>query len=402
MEGSDTQRLLILGGLSAIGPVSIDMYLPALPALAHDLEASASMAQLTVTACIVGLAAGQLITGAISDRHGRRAPLLLFTALYALASALCAVSPSIELLIVARLIQGLTGSAGIVIARAIVRDLYQGDKAQRFFSLLISTTSIAPVVAPLLGGQLLHATSWRGIFAVISALGVVLLVAVFLGVQETLPVRERHGGGVRHSMRIFGRLARDRQFAGYTLSAGLAFAAMFSYIAGSPFVLQENFGLSPQAFSVVFATNGLGIVAMGQLSGRLAGRVPARTTLLAGLTVSLTGATALLVAVLADAGLWAVLPSLFLVVSSIGLIMPNASMLALAGWPPAVAGSASALLGLVQFVFGGAASPLVGVAGPETAVPMAVLIAVLSASAMLAYASTSATPRLEPLSTQAP
>ena len=402
MERADTQRLLILGGLSAIGPVSIDMYLPALPELARDLDASASMAQLTVTACIVGLAVGQVLTGAISDRHGRRGPLLIFTALYAAASVLCAVAPGIELLIVARLLQGLAGSAGIVIARAIVRDVYEGDKAQRFFALLISTTSIAPVVAPLIGAQLLHATSWRGIFAVISALAVLLLVGVFLAVSETLPVQERHGGGIRHSARIFGELVGDRQFVGYTLSAGLAFAAMFSYIAGSPFVLQENFGLSPQAFSVVFATNGLGIVAMGQLSGHLAGRVPARTVLRAGLTVSLTGATTLLVAVLADAGLWAVLPSLFLVVSSIGLIMPNASMLALAGWPPAVAGSASALLGLVQFVFGGAASPLVGIAGPETAVPMAVLIAVLSGSAMLAYASTSRPARLEPCPGQAP
>jgi DHA1 family bicyclomycin/chloramphenicol resistance-like MFS transporter len=198
-------------------------------------------------------------------------------------------------------------------------------------------------------------------------------------------------------VRIFGRLAGDRRFVGYTLSAGLAFAAMFSYIAGSPFVLQEDFGLSPQEFSIVFATNGLGIVAMGQLSGRLAGRVEARAMLRAGLVVSLAGALSLLVAVLAGAGLWAVLPSLFLVVSSIGLIMPNASMLALAGWPPAVAGSASALLGLVQFVFGGAASPLVGVAGPETAVPMAIVIAALSASAMLAYASTSRPARGEQL-----
>jgi DHA1 family bicyclomycin/chloramphenicol resistance-like MFS transporter len=312
--------------------------------------------------------------------------------LYALASLGCAAAPSVEVLVGARLAQGLTGSAGIVIARAVVRDLYEGPAAARWFSLLLSVSALAPVLAPLIGGQLLHATSWRGIFAVIAALGVVLVVAVLLGVPETLPPAARRSGGVRDTVRVFGRLVADRHYIAYALCGGFAFAAMFAYIAGSPLVLQDAYGLSPQAFSVAFAANGLGIVAAGQLSGRLTERVPPRRLLRAGLALSLAGAVSLLVAVLADAGLAAVLPSLFLVVGSLGLIMPNSSALAMSSWPPALAGRASALLGLLQFVIGGAVSPLVGVAGSGTAVPMAIVIATLSSAAVLAYAATRTRP----------
>jgi MFS transporter, DHA1 family, multidrug resistance protein len=386
------RRLLILGGLTAIAPVSIDMYLPALPELADDLSAGASLTQLTVTACLVGLAVGQVLIGPVSDRFGRRGPLIVCCALYAVASLACAAAPSVELLVGARLAQGLSGSAGIVIARAVIRDLYDGAVAARYFALLLSVSALAPVLAPLIGGQLLHATSWRGIFTVLAGLGVVLVLAVLAGVPESLPREQRHGGGVRDTVRVFGRLVADRHYIAYALCGGFAFAAMFAYIAGSPLVLQDAYGLSPQTFSVAFAANGLGIVAAGQLSGRLAGRVAPRRLLRAGLALSLTGAVALLIAVLAGAGLAAVLPSLFLVVGSLGLIMPNSSALAMAAWPPAVAGRASALLGLLQFVIGGAVSPLVGVAGSDTALPMAIVIASLSSAAVLAYAATRARP----------
>jgi DHA1 family bicyclomycin/chloramphenicol resistance-like MFS transporter len=380
--------LIVLGGLTAIGPVSIDMYLPALPELAHDLSTSASTAQLTVTACMVGLAGGQVVTGPLSDQWGRRHPLLVCTALYALASVLCAVAPSAPALIAARLLQGTAGSAGIVIARAVVRDLYEGAAAARYFALLMSVAAAAPVLAPLAGGQLLHATSWRGIFAVIAGLGVLLFAAVLFGIRETLPAAARRAGALRDTVRVFRRLCADRQFVGYTLAGGLAFAAMFAYIAGSPFVLQEVYGLSPQEFSAAFAANGLGIVAAAQLSRSLAGRVPPRTVLRAGLAVSCTGAASLLIVVLGGVGLGGVLPALFLVVASVGLILPNSAALAMSGWPPAVAGSASSLLGLTQFVIGGAVSPLVGVAGPDTAVPMATAMALLAGAAVLAFLST--------------
>jgi DHA1 family bicyclomycin/chloramphenicol resistance-like MFS transporter len=318
------------------------------------------------------------------------------TALYVLASLACAVAPSAEVLLAARLAQGIAGSAGIAISRAVIRDLHEGAVAARFFALLMSVTALAPVLAPLAGAQLLHVTSWRGIFAAIAALAAVLLVAVVAGVRETLPAEERRPDALRQTLRVFRRLAADSHFAGYALAGGLAFAAMFAYIAGSPFVLQEAYGLSPQAFSVVFAANGLGIVAASQASGRLAGRVPLRTLLRVGLTTSSIGAATLLVAVLADVGLVAVIPSLFLVVASVGLILPNSAALAMSGWPPAVAGSASSLLGLIQFVIGGAVSPLVGVAGPDTAVPMAVAMALLAGSALIAFARTGRAGTLEP------
>jgi DHA1 family bicyclomycin/chloramphenicol resistance-like MFS transporter len=364
------------------------MYLPALPDLARELSVSASTAQLTVTACIVGLAGGQVVTGPLSDQLGRRLPLLVCTALYAVASLLCAAAPSAEVLIAARLAQGVAGSAGIVIARAVVRDLYEGATAARFFALLMSVAATAPVLAPVAGGQLLHVTSWRGIFAVIAALATFLFVAVLVGVRETLPADQRRGNAVRETVSVFRRLCADRLFLGYALAGGLAFAAMFAYISGSPFVLQERYGLSPQAFSAVFATNGVGIVAAAQLSGWLADRVAPRRVLRAGLVVSCTGAAGLLIAVLGGTGLALVLPPLFLVVASVGLILPNSAALAMSGWPPSVAGSASSLLGLIQFVIGGAVSPLVGIAGPDTAVPMATAIALLAGGALLAYAST--------------
>jgi MFS transporter, DHA1 family, multidrug resistance protein len=364
------------------------MYLPALPDLARDLSVSASTAQLTVTACIVGLACGQLLTGPLSDQVGRRRPLLVCTALYVLASVLCAAAPSAEVLIGARLAQGVAGSAGIVIARAVVRDLFVGATAARYFSLLVSISATAPVLAPIAGGQLLHVTSWRGIFAALAGLATLLFVAVLVGVHETLPADQRRNGAVRDTLAVSRRLLGDRHFLGYALSGGLAFAAMFAYISGSPFVLQVHYGLSPQAFSAVFATNGLGIVAAAQLSGWLAGRAEPRRVLRAGLAISCAGAAGLLAAVLAGFGLGLVLPPLFLVVASVGLIMPNSAALAMAGWPPSVAGSASSLLGLVQFVIGGAVSPLVGVAGSDTAVPMALAMALLAGGGLVAYAST--------------
>ena len=378
--------ILILGTLTAIGPLSIDMYLPALPRLTDDLSAGTSLVQLTLTACLVGLAAGQVVAGPISDMWGRRRPLLAGVALYTVASLLCAAAASVHLLIALRFVQGLAGAAGIVIARAVVRDLYVGPAAARFFSLLMLVNGVAPVAAPVIGGQLLRVTSWRGVFVVIAAIGALMTAAALLGLRETLGPRDRHAGGLRSTVRTFAGLFADRVFMGYALAGGLAFAAMFAYISGSPFVIQDIYGLSPQEYSVIFAVNALGIVGAGRISGWLAGRVPLRGLLAAGLGVSSLGGVTLLVAVLAGLGLPGVLPALFLVVAAIGLIMPSSAALALSDRPPGVAGSASALLGLAQFVFGGVAAPLVGLAGSDTAVPMALIIAALGCAAVLAFA----------------
>jgi MFS transporter, DHA1 family, multidrug resistance protein len=358
------------------------MYLPALPAMTRALHTSAPAAQLSLTACLLGLAAGQLLAGPLSDALGRKRPLLAGVALYAAASAACGVAPGIGLLLALRVVQGLAGATGIVIARAMVRDLYSGHQMARFYALLLMINGAAPIAAPVIGGQLLRVTSWRGVFAVLTLIGVVLLAAAWLGLAETLPPQRRRPGGLAVTARAAGQLAADPTFARYALASGLAFGAMFAYISGSPFVLQVSFGISAQLFSVLFAVNSLGIVAAGQLSRQLTGRWSLHALLTLGLTSSAAGGAALLGAALTGAGLPVILPALFTVVASVGLILPNAVALAMAPHSD-LAGSASGLLGLAQFAIGAAAAPLAGVAGPRTDLPMALVICVLGVSARL-------------------
>lgn len=377
---------LILGALSAIGPLSIDMYLPALPRLTRDLSAGASLVQLTLTAVLIGLATGQVLAGPISDMWGRKRPMFAGIVAYTLASLACAVAPDVRLLIALRLVQGMAGAACIVIARAVVRDLYEGPAAARFFSLLMLVNGAAPVLAPVVGGQVLRVTSWRGVFVVLTVLGAAMTVSL-LGLRETLPRAARHAGGLRAALRTYRGLCADRAYVGYALSGGLAFAAMFAYISGSPFVTQDIYGLSPQMFSLVFAVNSVGLVAFGQLSGALSGRVTMMTLLRAGLLTGLAGGVLLVVAVFAGFGLTGVLPALFLVVGPIGLTLPNSVALGLTGRPANIAGSASALFGLTQFVVGGFTAPLVGVAGSHSAVPMALVIGVATFAAVVVLAA---------------
>ncbi len=376
--------VVILGALSAFGPLSIDMYLPSLPSLSRDLAASTSAAQLTLSACVLGLALGQVIAGPLSDTLGRRRPLLVGLVAYILASLLCVVAPSISLLIVLRLVQGAAGAAGIVIARAIVRDLYSGIAVARFFSILMLVSGIAPIAAPILGGFLLQVTSWRGVFLILALVVTVMLLAVLAGLHETLPPERRQSGELRTTLSSFGQLLSDRLFVGYALSCGLSFAAMFAYISGSPFVLQNLYGLSPQQFSLIFGTNALGIAIVGQVNGRLVGRVAPERLLAGALTAVAVGGAALLLIVLGHIGLIGMLPTLFVVVASQGMVFPNATALALADYPSR-AGSASALLGVLQFAIGAAAAPLVGIAGTSTALPMALVIAALGISALVTF-----------------
>lgn len=372
--------LLILGALSAFAPLSIDMYLPALPALGRGFGVSAAQVQLTLSACLLGLALGQLVAGPLSDALGRRRPLLVGVAAYTVASLLCVLAHSVGALVAVRFVQGLAGAAGIVIARAVVRDRYAGVAAARYFSLLMLVNGLAPILAPIIGGQLLRVTSWRGVFVVLAAIGALLLLATASGLDETLAPADRHTGGLPATLATFRRLLADRFFVGYALSSGLSFAAMFAYIAGSPFVLQDIYGLSPQLFSLVFGVNALGIMAASQINGRLVDRAPLPRLLAVGLAMTALGGIAVLAAVLGHVGLIGVTPALCVVVSSQGIVLPNATSLALSGHPR-TAGSASALLGVLQYVIGAAAAPLVGVGGTATALPMAAVIAALGSAA---------------------
>ncbi|MEU1874705.1 DHA1 family bicyclomycin/chloramphenicol resistance-like MFS transporter [Streptomyces ambofaciens] len=376
---------LILGSLTATPPLAMDMYLPALPEVTRSLSASAATVQLTLTACLAGMALGQIVVGPMSDKWGRRRPLLAGLAVYVVATALCAVAPTVEILVAFRLVQGLAGAAGIVIARAVVRDLYDGVAMARFFSTLMLISGVAPVVAPLIGGQILRVTDWRGVFVVLVVVGVVLGVVVWAKLPETLPVEERHAGGVGDTLRAMRGLLADRAFTGYMLAGGFAFASLFAYVAASPFVMQEIYGASAQTFSLLFGLNSIGLVVVGQINGKiLVGRVRLDRVLGLGLVVVIAAATVLLLmslGVFGEVGLGPVAAALFVLMSAMGISLPNTQALALMRVKTS-AGSASALLGTSSFLIGAVASPLVGIAGEDTAVPMAVVQLVAAVAAL--------------------
>lgn len=376
--------VLVLGSLASFGPLSLDMYLPALPNLAGDLHTSTSLAQMSLTACMLGLSIGQLIAGSVSDVRGRRAPLLIGLILYAISSILCMFAPSIGVFLGLRFVQGLAGAAGIVISRAIVRDMYDGVELTKFIALLMLVNGAAPILAPIVGGQILQFTSWRGVFLVLGAIGVLMLLAATWGLKETHPPDRRSKGGLANTLRTFRGLLTNRMFMGYALTQGLVFAGMFAYISGSPFVLQEIYGVSPQIFSVCFAVNGLGVILAGQVTGKLAGKVSDHRLLAGGLAMAAFGGLLLLVAVLIGAGLPAILVAFFFIVSSVGPVSVATSSLALQSQGK-TAGSAAALLGLLSFIIGGLIAPLVGLGGSQTAVPLGIIIACMEIGAILCF-----------------
>ncbi|MFK2826227.1 multidrug effflux MFS transporter [Bacillus sp. B190/17] len=376
--------ILLLGSLSAFGPLSVDMYLPALPALANDLQASASVAQLSLTAFLIGLASGQVIAGPLSDANGRRKPLMIGLSIFAAASILCMVMPSIWGLIAMRFIQGAAAAAGIVISRAVIRDLYTGTELTKFFALTMLVSGSAPIIAPVIGGQLLSFMPWHGIFGVLAFIGIAAFIAVFAGMPETLLAERKSTGGVKSTLLTFKTLMTDKVFLGYCLMQGFVMAAMFAYIAGSPFVLQDLFGLSPQAFSLCFAVNGVGIVTATQLTGRLAGKIKESTLLKIGLSIALSGSSFMLVMLAVGAPLIAVLVPLVFAVSSVGVVSTTCFSLAMND-KGKTAGSASALLGLMPFIFGAAASPLAGIGAGSTALPMGIIMVSCHLAAFAAY-----------------
>jgi MFS transporter, DHA1 family, multidrug resistance protein len=375
-------QIVLLAALSAFGPLSLDMYLPGLPAMTRDLHTTASAAQLTITACMVGLGVGQVIAGPLSDARGRRRPLLAGILGYTVSSVACAVSPTIGVLVVMRLVHGMAGSVGIVIARAIVRDLSGGTVAARLFGVLMGITGVVPVLAPLVGGQVLLVTSWRGVFVVLGAIGVPLVVATAIMLPETLPAHQRHQGGLRPILRRFGSLLRDRRYLPYAVSFSLSFAAMFGYIAGSSYVLENVFGISPQLFSLVFAINSGGLIALSLAGSRAVGRRGSAWLLRRGLVGTAVASIGALAVTLIGGGLWPLLVCFFVLLCANGLVLPNGTALAMASQTGSL-GAASALLGLGQFGSGALVAPLVGVAGSHDALPMAIVIAVAGTAALL-------------------
>lgn len=372
-------HVFILGGLSIVGPLSMDMYLPSLPSIGRELGATASQTQLSLSVFLLGLALGPVIIGPLSDALGRRRPLLVGAAAFALTSLLCIFAPSIGVLTVLRFIEGVAGAAGMVIGLAFVRDVYTGVAQARFFSLLMLVTSIGPIIAPVVGSLLLTVTSWRGIFVVLTLVGVLLFCAVVFGLGETLPPRQRLSGGVSASLVAFRDLLANRPFVGYALSCGFAFAACIVYYADSPFVLQNIYGVPPQRFGLLFGINALGIFTMSQVNGRLVGRVSPQKLLMWGVAALAITGVCLLVVVASGIGLVGLLVSFFAMTASLGLIIPNSATLALS--TTRTAGSASALLGLLQLAIGSVLAPLVGVNGSTNAVPMAAVIAALGVAA---------------------
>ena len=382
-DRAGTVRLVvILGGLAAFAPLSFDMYLPAFPELATDFGTSASAIQLTLTSCLVGVAVGQLVFGSLSDARGRRGPLLVGLVVYTVASALCALAPDALTLAGLRFVQGFAAGAAVVASRAVVRDLHSGTAAARFFSSLMLVNGLAPVLAPSIGSAVLEVTTWEGIFLVLAATGVLLVGAVALGLPETLPRERRREAGLRRVLAGFGEPLRDRWFVGHALALGLAVSGVFAYIAGSSFVLQDVYGLSPRAFGLVFGVNGLGILVCGQLNRLLLRWTEPRRILLAGLGASAVAGVGVLAAIAADAPLGLVLAPLFVGVATIGFVMPNATALALTNHPH-VAGSASALIGTTQFAIAAVVAPLVGIAGRDTALPLGIALAVLGTAALV-------------------
>ncbi len=375
------RMLLILGSLSALGPASMDAYLPGLPALTDDFGVSASLAQVTIAFFLVGLGAGQLVAGPLSDILGRRRPMLASIVLYVTATLCCALAPTIELLILSRFLQGATAAAGIVISRAVVRDLYAGREGARFLSRLVLIYGIAPLVAPLLGGLVLAFTDWRGVFVGMAGMGMAVLAVAALCLPETLPPERRRRPGMARMLATYGSLLRSRQFSGYALALGLSTGAIVAYLSASPYVLQDIYGVSPQLYGVFFGVNAAAMIGGSQINAHLVGRWdPRRLLEIAGFALAGVGAL-LFVAVQFGLGLWAVALGMLGLMACWGFIPANAISLAMVDHPR-IAGSASAVLGIFQFGMAGLVAPLVGVAGETSALPMAITVLVLGLISM--------------------
>ncbi len=382
---SRNQRLVYivaLGALVALGPFTIDLYLPAFPSVSRDFSASDAAVQLTLTATTIGFALGQLLIGPWSDKIGRRTPLLVATGIHVLASIGVALAPNIEMLAVLRVVQGIGAAGGGVVAMATVRDLFGGQPLVRMLSRLALVSGLAPILAPVIGSQLLRITDWRGIFVILSIYGAAVLVVAAVLIVETLP-RAARGHAVRSTARArYRALFSDRIFIGVAIIGGMVFSALFAYLSSSSFLLQDVFHLNAQQFGLAFAINSIGVVFGSQASSRIVRRIAPQWVLAIALPIMLLAAITVGVFAVFGGGLLSVLIPLFVILTGCGFCFPIVQVLALAHHGEE-AGTAASLLGAVNFGLAGAISPIVGVLGISTALPMASVMAATLAIGLL-------------------
>jgi len=373
--------VLILGALTALGPFTIDLYLPAFPQIEGDLDVSTAAVQLTLTATTLGFALGQLLVGPWSDKVGRRLPLILATSVHVIASIGVAFSPDISWLLAFRVLQGFGAAAGGVVAMATVRDLFGGYPLVRMLSRLALVTGIAPIAAPVIGSQLLLVMPWRGMFGVLAAYGVIIMVLAALFIVETLPPARRVEKGHSTLGERYRSLFTDRIFVGVAIIGGMTFAGLCAYLSASSFLFQDVYGLDPQGYGLLFAANSIGVVIGVQVSSRLA-KYFGPAWILAGSTAVLLGsAIAIVVLELAGAGLLGTVIPLWLFITACGFGFPCVQVLALTNHGKE-AGTAASVLGAMNFGLAGIISPIVGLFGIADGVPMGTVMAITAAVAM--------------------
>ncbi|WP_173444572.1 multidrug effflux MFS transporter [Selenomonas ruminantium] len=370
-KGKQLGLTVFLGLMTAMAPLATDMYLPALPTVQVDFGITASLAQMTLTMTMIGMSLGQIFAGPISDRYGRKWPLTAGMVVFTLSTVGCVWAQDIMVFLFFRFISGFAGASGIVIAKAIARDVCQGPELTKFFAMLMMVNGLAPIIAPVIGGQILLYTSWRGVFVVLVAIGLFQLIATLI-YKETLP-KDQRLAGLRESFAKFPMLLKNRYFLGHCLVQCFVFGAFFSYLAGSSFVFQNIFQVSPQMFSLIFGGIGAGLLLSGALPARLAGRVADVKMLHISLLVPLIGSVLLLLAFSAGMGMAVILPVLFLTIVPLSVLGAASFSLALSRQGKN-AGSASALIGFFSMILGGCMMPLVGIAGENTAIPMCVIM----------------------------
>lgn len=380
---SRLELIIILGSMTSFAPLGTDMYLPALPTLQRVFGASSLAVQATLSAFFAGFAVGQLVFGPITDRFGRRPPLYAGLLLFVAASLGCALAPSVEILTGLRFVQAFGACAGGVIARAMVRDLFDPRESARIYGALMLVTGLAPMLAPLIGGQLLVHFGWPAIFILMSAMALLCLAAAHLRLPETHRPENVHSLNVLRIARSYGRLLGHRAYLGFALTSACSMGGVFAYIAGSPFVFIELHQVSPEHFGWIFGLNASGFVIMAQVNGRVVQRLSPQTLLRAGTLAQLAAAlTLLLTALTGFGGVWGIGVPLFCFIATIGIVLPNSAALAMAPHG-ANAGLASALLGVVQFGAGGLVVLLVGSLDNGTAVPMAAVMSLCAVSGFI-------------------